>query len=76
MTLDTEISTNDLEQFAVNILKALDSNVDTANMTIENDTVTGEYVVLYEGKRSFSLRHERTTTAEIFSDSATQQARI
>ena len=73
MTLDTEISTNDLEQFAVNILTALDSNVDTANMTIENDTVTGEYVVLYEGEKVvLTTDTNGTTTAEIFSDSATQ----
>ena len=72
MTLDTEISTNDLEQLP-NILKALDSNVDTANMTIENDTVTGEYVVLYEGEKVvLTTDTNGTTTAEIFSDSATQ----
>ena len=42
-------------------------------MTIENDTVTGEYVVLYEGEKVvLTTDTNGTTTAEIFSDSATQ----
>ena len=73
MTLDTEISEDDLPQLAINILTSLDSNVDTANMSIIEDTATGEYVVLYEGEKVvLTTDTNGTTTAEIFSDSATQ----